>query len=463
VIGGKYRVLGTLGRGGYGTVYRAEQSALGRAVAVKVLDPAFAAHDDPKVVQRFLREAAAAARLQHPNIVNVHDFGQEGEQLYLVMELLDGRTLNALIKQHGALPAVRVLHIAKQLCKALREAHKRCLIHRDIKPSNVLLVDRDEDPDFVKVLDFGLVLDESSTDELTKEGRFVGTPRYMSPEHFGQGGADARSDIYSVGVLMYRMLSGEVPFDGPPVAILSGHLHKVPAPPSERGPAPYVPPRLEAAVMRCLEKRPEDRFQSIADLLYELRQAHADLTGDGPSVSEALEVTPSQVVAAEVIAPARRGRTTPWLILLAPVLVGAVAVAVLLTASPREPRVVVHAREPDQRVIEPVPAPLPARPQALRIEIDSVPTGAEVWAGDEKLGVTPLRDTWRRSPAELSAPHELQLRLKGHRTRDVTLTPADGVLRGQVKLQRKVRRKAKPPRPPAAPAPKPDGYKEDPY
>ena len=451
VIGGKYRVLGVVGRGGYGTVYRAEQPALHRPVAIKVLDPAFATHDDPQVVQRFLREAAAAARLRHPNIVDVHDFGQEGGRPYLVMELLEGRTLNDVLKREGALPVVRTLHLAKQLCRALREAHKHGLVHRDVKPSNVLLVDRDEDPDFVKVLDFGLVLDASSAEELTREGRFVGTPRYMSPEHFGHGGADARSDIYSVGVLLYRMLGDAVPFDGTAVAILGGHLHRPPPPLSGHAAARAVPPDLEAAVMRCLAKRPEDRFQTIADLLHELHRIDGEVRGDGPSLSQASGTAPLQAPAAEPTSPARPGRLL-WVWLLVPVFAGATALAVVYALRPSGPRVIVEPR-PEPPISAPAPEPPPAE---LRLELDSTPPGATVWEGDERLGVTPLRLTRGLPPEAAASPRRLELRLAGHRTEQVTLVPRNGLLRARVELRRTPRPS---PRQPAEPA----GYKENPY
>ncbi len=217
-IGGKYRIESVLGRGGMGTIYVAEQQPLGRKVALKVLHPNLggAGHEDPEFAKRFLLEAATLSQLAHPNIVVVHDYGsleEDAASCFMVMELVDGQTINDVLRQ-GHFDPLRALRITREIARALRAAHNLGVVHRDLKPSNVMLCAGPEG-ESVKVLDFGLVkVVRDDSEELTAEGRFLGSPRYMSPEQIQRLPMDGRSDLYSLGVILYRMLCGAVPFAG---------------------------------------------------------------------------------------------------------------------------------------------------------------------------------------------------------------------------------------------------------
>ena len=274
---GRYTIERLLGRGGMGEVYLARQAPLDRPVALKILKAPETIEDDPNFDARFLREAAAAARLQHPNTITVYDFGQTDEgQLYIVMEFLEGTDVRTSLAHEGIFSAQRAIHVCKQICKSLREAHAKGIIHRDLKPANVLLIERDDDVDFVKVLDFGLVKFRDEVSEITLAGKFLGSPRYTSPESLDRHAiVDHRADIYAAGILLYTMLTGAPPFDGDPMQVLNAHLHEMPKPMYRQNPAAQTTPELEALVARCLEKKPADRFDDMADLLAALREVGA--------------------------------------------------------------------------------------------------------------------------------------------------------------------------------------------
>jgi serine/threonine-protein kinase len=266
LIAEKYRVIRPVARGGFGEVYEAEQSPLKRRVAVKIQRMDLDFEHDPNYGERFLLEASSVASLQHENIVIVHDFGRFEGRLFLILEWLDGPTLGDILGASETLPPIRIVETITQLCRGLRCAHQAGLVHRDIKPGNIVLLKRDHGPDLVKVLDFGLVLEVAGSRELTLQGSALGTPKYMSPEQFEGNSADARTDIYSVGILMYRMLCGRVPFDGTPPVIMMGHVN-TPLPPMELEEGCGLSAGLATVALRCLEKNPADRYQSANELL----------------------------------------------------------------------------------------------------------------------------------------------------------------------------------------------------
>lgn len=269
----RYEIERMIGRGGMGEVYAAVQRPLERRVAVKILKTPESIDDDPQFQARFLREAAAAARLTHPNTITVFDFGQTKDGvLFIVMEYLEGNDVRTVLRHEGQIAPQRAIHVAKQVCKSLREAHRKGIVHRDLKPANVLLVNRDEDPDFAKVLDFGLVKVRGESSEITLAGKFLGSPRYTSPEALDRNReVDHRADIYAVGILLYTMIVGEPPFDGDPMQVLNAHLHETPQLMYKAAPSARTTPELEDVVTRCLRKEPEHRFQSMSDLLTALR------------------------------------------------------------------------------------------------------------------------------------------------------------------------------------------------
>ena len=282
---GSYQLGELLGRGGMGEVYKATHRMLARPAAIKLIRPemigAGDAADGRLAVARFRREAEAAANLRSPHTVELYDFGVTDDQtLYFVMELLDGMDLETLVRQHGPVPAGRVVHILRQACASLEEAHVRGLVHRDIKPANIHVGRLGLVLDFVKVLDFGLVkpiADGNPEHSLTTQAGFmVGTPGYMAPEFALSDTVDGRADLYALGCVGYYLLTGQQVFEGDTVIkVMARHLHVAPVPPSQRVPF-TISPGLEAAVLACLAKRPEDRPQSAAELARRLAAIDVD-------------------------------------------------------------------------------------------------------------------------------------------------------------------------------------------
>ncbi len=280
-IASQFKVTRKLGAGGMGAVYLAEQLDMGRHVVIKVMHPELTAGSS-QAVERFKREARAVAQLNHPNIVQVYVFGHtDSGQLYQAMEFIDGRTLTDDIKAQGRIPQARALRVMDQVCSALSEAHAVGIVHRDLKPDNIMLTDRHGNPDYVKVLDFGIAKmlgDDGAQAQLTAAGAVFGTPRYMSPEQVGGKHVDARTDIYALGVILYEMLTGAHPFRADSaIEYLMKHSTEPVQLPSHRFGDLHLLPRTEAIVGRCLEKLPADRFQSAADLQREIRKALRDL------------------------------------------------------------------------------------------------------------------------------------------------------------------------------------------
>ena len=272
---GSYQLGELLGRGGMGEVYRATHRMLARPAAIKLIRPEVVGGNDPAAAQlavtRFRREAQTAASLRSPHTVELYDFGVTDDQtLYFVMELLEGLNLESLVRGHGAQPAGRVVHILRQVCASLDEAHVRGLVHRDIKPANIHVGRVGLVHDFVKVLDFGLVkpITDGDIDHslATQGGMVIGTPGYMAPEIALSATVDGRADLYSVGCVAYYLLTGRQVFEGETMMqVFAQHLQATPVPPSQRG-SSAVPPQLEHVVLSCLAKRPEDRPQSAAEL-----------------------------------------------------------------------------------------------------------------------------------------------------------------------------------------------------
>jgi serine/threonine protein kinase len=281
----QFRIEEVLGAGGMGTVYRAKQTTVDRDVAIKVLHPELV--KNPDAVRRFQREAKVSSSLEHPNVVRVFLFGQLPDgSLYIVMQYLDGRPLSTVIRDDGALSLSRALHIACQICDGVGDAHNHRVVHRDVKPENVFLVERGGDPDFVKVLDFGVArFAEGEQTVATQSGLIFGTARYISPEGAAGETTDARSDVYSIAVLTYQLLCGETPFDSKsPVSLLMKHIHD-PAPDlRKRRNGSHVPSRVADLVMRSLSKNPELRPGDANELASALREA-ADAEGIGLTAS----------------------------------------------------------------------------------------------------------------------------------------------------------------------------------
>jgi hypothetical protein len=272
---GSYRLGKLLGRGGMGEVYLATHRMLARPAAIKLIRPEVLAAGDGNTAQlavtRFKREAEAAAKLRSPHTVELYDFGvTEDRTLYFVMELLDGMDLETMVQQYGPLPPARVIHVLRQICESLEEAHASGMIHRDIKPANIHLGRLGLEYDFAKVLDFGLVKSFSGGNGehtlATAAGLTPGTPAYMAPEMGDEDKTDGRADLYSLGCVAYYLLTGRLVFEAATaLQMYAKHLQDLPAPPSTRSPVP-LPPGLDQLILACLAKKPESRPRTAVEL-----------------------------------------------------------------------------------------------------------------------------------------------------------------------------------------------------
>ncbi len=303
IVDGRYRAVRRLGAGGMAEVWCVEDEVLGRRVALKLLGGRYI--EDPEFRERFRREAQSAASLAHPNIVGVFDRGEWDGTPYIAMELVDGRTLKQLVQERGPLDPGTAVNLTEQVLRALGYAHRRGIVHRDIKPQNVIV----DGEGVAKVADFGIA--RAANSEMTETGAIVGTVQYLSPEQAQGQPVDLRSDLYSVGVVLYELLTGQVPFDGEaPVSIALKHVSERPVPPGQLRPG--IPPALEAVVMRALEKDPARRFQSAEEFIAALEAGRRAPTR--PVVRRAVGRRGRAALALVAVAArgARRGRSRRW-------------------------------------------------------------------------------------------------------------------------------------------------------
>lgn len=278
VVEGRYKIQSVIGQGSAGTVYRAVQELIGREVAVKVLHDYLVSDDE--FIKRFKQEAKASSRLNHPNIITIYDFGvipQGGGRPYIAMDLLNGTPLSDVIAEVNHIDPVDAVPIFTQVCSAFGEAHRQGVVHRDIKPENIVLVERGGVKNFPIVVDFGiarLIQDESEQAKITRTGTVCGSPTYMSPEQCTSSKVDHRSDIYSVGIVIYETLTGEVPFQHEElVRVMAMHLSDNARPINEVRPDLHFPEALINIVQKTLLKNPNDRFQSMEELSLALEEA----------------------------------------------------------------------------------------------------------------------------------------------------------------------------------------------
>ena len=284
LLSGRYELLEKIGDGGMAVVYKAKDKLLNRFIAVKILRPEFT--KDAAFVENFKMESQAAAGLTHPNVVGVYDVGREGNINYIVMELIEGRTLNDIIRDEAPMDYRKVIDITKQVAAALKVAHKNKIIHRDVKPHNIMVTNEG----VVKLADFGIAKAVNDA-TLSTGSKIIGSVHYFSPEQARGNYVDERSDIYSLGIVMYEMLTGQVPFDGDnPVTVALKHINEEVRPPSEL--VPGIPPALERAVLKATNKYQTNRYSSAEELIEELDNIEFVTKVVGPSIFN----KPSQVV-----------------------------------------------------------------------------------------------------------------------------------------------------------------------
>jgi serine/threonine protein kinase len=427
---GSYRIISLLREGGMGRVYVAEHTLLGRQVALKVLRPQYSANR--YAVTRFFAEARAVNRISHENIVEITDFCENGDgHNYLIMELLKGQDVSDLLLKLGVVPVNRAVDIAIQVASALTVVHEGRIVHRDLKPDNIYLIDRPSRTGFVKLLDFGiakLVDPDGEGIQLgtTAEGAIIGTPEYMSPEQATGDGVDHRSDVYSLGVILYEMVTGVVPFRAANFGELVVQLLTVepPAPSSHELPH-ELPSALEQLILHMLAKHANDRPQSMRDVEDRLRAIQADLMPliADPVSARLRRATDRTPTIATKELPPKRKRTALFL-------TGAFACAALASAGwyilpDSQPAVPALALPAPQPAVAPMPPPAP--PDDVAIQFRSTPPGATVRATgtNEVLGVTPFAYHVKRDNEVRSFTFELAAYTSS--TQDVAIS-SDGAI-----------------------------------
>ncbi len=495
----RFKILALVAKGGMGKVYKAEQAPLGRICAVKVLTPPADPEQREEFRKRFFLEASVGSKLTHPNTVTIFDYGVTDDGTYfMAMEFLDGRTLAKALREDGPFTEARAAHVARQVCRSLREAHALGVVHRDLKAANVFLIDKGDENDFAKVLDFGLVknVTQDSSEDLTQAGLFMGSPKYMSPEQIRGEHVDARTDIYALGVLMFEMIAGRVPFDKPnQVDTLLAHVNdEVPAVHAVRPESDASEP-FESVIRRCLAKDAAQRFASMDEALQALRQTPGgQVTGTGalhaissdallrasasftPQPS-ALSPSPSSPVPAtsSSTAPPPQKRGKGLVVALAVAAVALVGVIVALSTRKTESTATAapastSANADPQTTGESKPKPTASTvmvasttaPVVPKVDVDTDPTGARIRdeAGMVLCDKTPCKLT-------VDKPLTLQIDSEGYETQKVKIAVGDPAR--TVKLTKKAAAATwtPPPKPTGngttAPPPPPGGYHPDPY
>ncbi len=454
----RYRLLKKLGEGGMGTVYLAEHVTIKKRCAIKLLNPEYAHKEE--LVQRFLQEARAASMIAHENVVEITDFGAAPNgSVFFVMEMLVGEDLSDTIKREAPMPWSRVAPIALQICRALGAAHSKGIVHRDMKPENCFRVDRHGNADFIKVLDFGIAKVTSDDPDgtggrLTSTGMIFGTPTYMSPEQAQGQRVDLRSDIYALGVILYELLTGKVPFSADNfMGILTKHMFDDPPAPSVAAPNAGISPEVEAIVLKCLQKDRAFRFQTMEELgaailavgtgaspVTVVPEARARPISEGRPTAflSRSDSSPRARAAGEVTLaePQRQpGRRRGLLVAFAAgvAIVGGIIATVLALGvedpAPTPPPVAVAVSQPPQPIVippppEPDPQPTPVAPTASDPRVHVISNvAAEVFdAGDgTRLGAT--GDEGFTLPHD-SGPRKLTVRATGYEDLTLDIEPS---------------------------------------
>jgi len=466
VVGGRYRIIKKLAAGGMGEVYQAEHIELHKQFAVKVMLPTLSF--DQEFVNRFKREAISASRIGQQNIIDISDFGQTDDgRFYFVMEFLDGVTIASLLHRQGPLPVQRMVNIALQTTRALAAAHAQGIVHRDMKPENVMVLQRPGQPDFVKVLDFGVAKVSTGPAQggQTQLGMVVGTPQYMSPEQAMGVLVDARTDTYALGLILYEMLSGSPTFHGDTASILMVKQVTEPAPPFTPELAATMPAALHDLIFQMLEKDPNARPESLdkvvevletllAHLRVGAKLAPATTSGRFPSTATPHTISPVRVTSsgipvasptrvtqppasneAEDSMPAPAKSKGPMLAVGAALLLvigGGAVVAFKPDPPPANPPLLIEpvvVEEPKKPAVAE-----PAAPKLVKLTLESTPEGAEVFEKDVSLGTTPLVVS-----REAQAILELRFALKGYQdlTKKLAMPLADESRRVELEKEKK--------------------------
>jgi serine/threonine protein kinase len=466
-IDGRYRVESVLGEGGMGVVYLARHKVIDKKVAIKVLRAEMAR--EKEVTERFLQEAKSASSIGNPHIIDISDFGELPDgSTYFVMEHLDGIPLSRAVEQGRPVPLNRLINIAHQITDALAAAHQRGIVHRDLKPDNIYLIKRGAQPDFVKILDFGIAkVSTGTSSKLTRAGSVFGTPHYMSPEQAAGAPVDSRTDIYALGVILYEMASGRVPFDADNfMGILTQHMYKAPVPIRALVPPQDVAPGLEAVILKALSKKPEQRYQTMEEFGVDLERLTRGQIPD--AVPEMMSRSGGFNVPADFFSergmpapvpatPLQRPRARWGVIAGVAGIMAAISIVVAIFANSSSSTASAPtsvAAPPATALISPprvatalptaTPAPTlaPSAPESNQVLFGIEPIDAHVFIGSQDLGSPPLT-------VDVPAGQKVivDVRREGFRTQQLTLDGSEKKI--------KLRMVRNPTGRPAAAAPKP--------
>jgi tRNA A-37 threonylcarbamoyl transferase component Bud32 len=463
-IDGRYKVESVLGEGGMGVVYLARHKVIDKRVAIKVLRADMAR--DKEITERFVQEAKAASSIGNPHIIDISDFGDLPDgSTYFVMEFLDGKPLGKVLEETRPLPIARLIEIARQIAEGLAGAHQRGIVHRDLKPDNIFLVRRGSETDFVKILDFGIAKVGSGTAKLTRAGSVFGTPHYMSPEQAAGSPVDSRTDIYALGVILYEMASGKVPFDADNfMGILTQHMYKAPVPIRALVPPQDIPPGLEAVILKALSKKPEQRYQTMEEVAADLEKV---LNGTVPdAVPEMMarsggfnvpaDFYKERGMPAPVPGTPRGPARKPWgmvagiagVLAAVAIVVGVFAKSSSSTASSGPANTAPVAAPTPAPTPEPAAAPTQSAAPAIELKhvlFAAEPLDAHVFLGEQDLGQPPLT-----VDVPVGQKVTVEVRREGYKTKSLTL---DGTEAKQtVKLARDLTVRAPPVKKPEKPA-----------
>jgi eukaryotic-like serine/threonine-protein kinase len=432
-IDGRYIVESILGEGGMGVVYRGRHKVIDKKVAIKILRGDLA--KDPQITERFLMEARAASSIGNPHIVDISDFGQLADGCtYFVMEFLDGKSLTQALNEGRPFSASRLSHVGKQIAHGLAAAHAASIVHRDLKPDNVMLVTRGGEKDFVKVLDFGIAKVGNAAMRMTRAGTVFGTPHYMSPEQAAGTAVDHRTDIYSLGVIMYEMAAGKTPFDADnAMGVLTQHMYRAPVRLLELVPQVNVPPGLDAVIQKCLSKKPEQRYAAMEELVADLEKIDAGAVPG--ALSEMMARSGGFNVPADYFRNSRMPEVVPatpaglprkrWPLYAVIAAVASAALIVLAAVVMNAGKGVARpAVDPQPPVSAPVVASIPAPPvsaaPATKVTVLTAdPAGATITRDGKDVGSPAVLELADGEKATLTVQKD------GYKPETVTLAPGD--------------------------------------